>query len=126
MLVPPTSAMIVQIVEPGVGVAFSRMTKPWSPFLAHAPRPASTRAKMARRMESSVKIVSRWRGSAQNSLDLRDRQLDGLTRTHLAHEDESQLVADPLLVDLDAGKHVLGQIRCHVVRQAGTPEGGGN
>ena len=67
---------------------------------------------------SNEKSYQARRTRTQNSSQLGDRDLDGLTRAHLADGDEPHLVTDPLLVDLDAVEDVVGELGVEVGREA--------
>ena len=81
------------------------MTKPSPPESATHPVTASvdvmsTAARSMRGLQ--LKIVSSAWNRTQNSSQLGELDLDGLTPAHLPHDHEPDLVAHPLLVDADA------------------------
>src|SRR4051812_121303 len=95
---------------------------PSSPSVVQPPSAApETRAAMKPSVIASPRcmippreIVSSTRNRAQNSSQLGERDLGGLTRPHLANHDESQVVTDPLLVDADPRQDLVRQVGVEV------------
>src|SRR5258706_15585824 len=95
------SPVSVQATPTG-GAVLLTTNMPSSPVFA---QPAASMKMTEKRIRPPSKIVSRCGVGTQNSSQLCNGKLDGLTRAHLAYRDEFQLATESLLVDVDAIDH---------------------